>query len=393
MKRIYLDYASSTPVAEEVAKEIAGVSKKFFGNPSSLHAEGFAAKKVLDESRGKLARILQCGRDEIIFVSGGTEANNLAIRGVLSAFRKKNPTAKIHAITSIVEHSSVLATFKAEEKLGVSVTYLPVGRDGMIAGESVLKAITQDTAMVSLQYANNETGVILSVGKIARAVRRLKDSVKNVPVIHVDASAAAAYLNCSPETLAADLITFDAQKMYGPKGVGALYVRKDIPISPIISGGGQENNLRAGAVALPLVAGFAVAFGQAEERRAGEAARLSKLRAYLRQELQEKIGGIVFNESPGSRLPNILNFSLPGRDNQMLALRLDAKGFAVSTKSACEEGEKISHVVMAMTRDEKVASATFRVSLGRTTTRRDLSLFVKVLQKTLSKYMFDKFDT
>ena len=156
MKRIYLDYASSTPVAEEVAKETARVSKKFFGNPSSLHAEGFAAKKILDESRGKLARILQCGRDEIIFVSGGTEANNLAIHGVLSAFRKKNPTAKIHAITSTVEHSSVLTAFKAEEKLGVSVTYLPVGRDGVVAEESVLKAITQDTALISLQYSNNE---------------------------------------------------------------------------------------------------------------------------------------------------------------------------------------------------------------------------------------------
>ena len=389
MKRIYLDYASSTPVAEEVAKETARVSKKFFGNPSSLHAEGFAAKKILDESRGKLARILQCGRDEIIFVSGGTEANNLAIHGVLSAFRKKNPTAKIHAITSVVEHSSVLAAFKAEEKLGVSVTYLPVGRDGVVAEESVLKAITQDTALISLQYSNNETGVILPIGKIARAVRRLKNSVKNVPVIHVDASAAAAYLNCSPETLAADLITFDAQKMYGPKGVGALYVRKDIPILPIISGGGQENNLRAGTVALPLVAGFAVAFGQAEERRAGETARLSKLRVYLRQELQEKIGGIVFNESPRNQLPNILNFSLPGRDNQMLALRLDARGFAVSTKSACEEGEKLSHVVMAMTGNEAIASSTVRVSFGLTTTQRDLSLFVKVLQKIY----FDRSDT
>ncbi len=385
MKRIYLDHASTTQLDARVRKAMEPYFAKNFGNPSSIHEEGVAAKKAVDSARTKVARALEARAEEIIFTSGGTESNNLAIFGVLNG--KKNA----HVVTTNVEHSSVLEPLRELERRGFAeVSYIPVEPNGIVRAEKVIAAIRPNTVLVSVQYANNEIGTIQPIVKIGKMIKAL-DAQSSRPIFHVDACQAPLYLNCLVNALDVDLLTLDGHKMYGPKGVGCLYVRRGTNLAPILFGGEQENGLRSTTENVPAIVGFAEALYFARSARAKESVRLSALRDYLYTSVLQNTSirnrEIIVNGSMemGERLPNNLNISLPGIDTEMLTLQLDAKGIAVSTKSSCLKDEKISYVVAALDKNKSRASSTLRFTLGRGTTKKDIEYTIKVLIDILKK--------
>jgi cysteine desulfurase len=409
-KKIYLDNASTTPIDPRVLKEVVFHLKNTAGNAGSIHEEGVAAKKVLEESRRKTASFLRAHPDEIVFTSGGTESNNLAILGVVNSFEEKrsdlirrggqerSDLVHVHAITTAVEHSSVLECFRELEKRGVKVTYLPVSSEGIIDLSVLKKSLRPETFLVSIQYANNEIGAIQPIREISKMLRNFRNQrskfyvprFTNYPILHTDVSQAACYLDCNVEWLGVDLLTLDGHKVYGPKGIGALYVRRGTPISPIIFGGGQEKNLRPGTENVPLIAGLAKALEICAAERDKESLRLTKLRDLMYSNLPRQIGmtKMILNGDLKSRLPNNLNFSIKEVDTEFLTLQLDTKGIAVSTKSACLGESGSSYVVKAITKDVKEswrARRPLRITLGRWTKKADCQKLVLALREIFKK--------
>ena len=379
MKRIYLDYAATTPLDPRVKLAMEPYFAKAFGNPSSIHAEGVAAKKAVDEARTKVARALEARAEEIIFTSGGTEANNLAIFGVLEG--KKNA----HIVTTNIEHSSILEPLRELKRQGrAEVSYVPVEPNGIVRAEKIISAIRPNTVLVSVMYANNEIGTIQPIAKIGKLLR--KANQRSV-IFHVDACQAPLYLHCLVNALGVDLLTLDGHKMYGPKGVGALYVRHGTALAPTIFGGGQEKGLRSTTENVPGIVGFAEALHLAVSERAKESLRLATLRDYLCSEVLEniRIKNVVVNGSieTWKRLPNNLNISLHGIDTEMLTLQLNVHGIACSTKSSCLKDEKVSYVVRALGGGASRAQSTLRFTLGRATTKKDIEYTVRVLTRFL----------
>lgn len=415
-KRIYLDYAATTPLDPRVLKVMDPFFTKKFGNPSSIHAEGVAAKKALDEARVKVTRCLEAHPDEIVFTSGGTEANNLAIFGVVEACRSLTPTksvgvkllqtAKPHLVTTNIEHASVMEPLRELERQGrIEVTYVPVEPNGIVNPEKVIAAIRPNTVLLSVMYANNEIGTIQPIRKIGEGIRKFREvksqkstvngpNEKVYPLFHSDACQAPLYLNCLVNTLGVDLMTLDGHKMYGPKGEGALYVRRGTPLAPALFGGGQEKGLRSTTENVPAIVGFAEALRIATAERETESVHEAKLRDRLYSDILKNIrimkagGKVMMNGSmkDGERLPNNLNISLPGVDTEFLALQLDAVGIACSTKSSCLKDEKESYVVAALGPPSSVngltsarqsgkerARSSLRFTLGRQTTERDIN--------------------
>lgn len=384
-KRIYLDYATTTPVLPAIQKEMDRFAMTEFANPASLHTEGVIAKNALIRARQTAAQALHAHHDEIIFTSGGTESNNLAIFGFIEALRKKGvPYKKMHAITSVIEHASVLECFEELEKKGVAVTYIPVDQEGIVSLNNLKKALRPNTVLISIMCANNEIGTIQPIAKIARLLCDVRAN-NNFPVFHTDASQVPLYLDCSQEKLGVDLMTIDGQKIYGPKGVGILYIRRRVTIVPLFFGGGQEKGLRPGTIPVPLVIGTARALENAVKNQEKESLRLCSLRDYFLKEVLAVFPDAILNGSVAERLPNNINFSFPGIDTEFLVMQLDAAGVACSTKSACKEGERQSHVVFAMSKNRERAASTIRFSLGIKTTRQEIQLTVKILKKILKK--------
>jgi cysteine desulfurase len=409
-KRIYLDYAATTPLDPRVMRAMgpffAGSPAPGFGNPSSIHAEGVAAKRALDNARTFVARSFEAHADEIIFTSGGTESNNLSIFGTLFALPRfdlspdtRSNLVKPHMVTTNIEHASILEPIRELEKRGViEVAYVPVEQNGIVKPEKIIAAIRPNTVLVSVMYANNEIGTIQPIAKIGKALRDLRNrqlstfnfqlsTVKNrFPIFHTDACQAPLYLNCLVNALGVDLMTLDGHKMYGPKGIGALYVRRGTPLKPLILGGGQERGLRSTTENVPGIAGLAEALRIAAVERKAESIRLEKLRDYLYSTIRAN-GGIdmVVNGSmeKKERLPNNLNISLPGVDTEFLTLQLDARGVAVSTKSSCLKDEKSSYVVAALGGNKKRSSSTLRFTLGRWTKKSDIEYAAKTLAELL----------
>ena len=278
MKRIYLDYASTTPLDPRVGKVMEPFFTKVFGNPSSIHTEGVVAKKALENARTTVARCLEAHAEEIVFTSGGTEANNLALFGVISTFYLLPSTNfKPHIVTTNIEHSSVLEPLRELERQGrVEVTYVPVEADGIVKAENIVSAIKPNTALVSVMYANNEIGTIQPIRKIGQLLVPIRNSKfilhnspneKQYPVFHSDACQAPVYLRCLVNALGVDLMTLDGHKMYGPKGVGVLYVRRNTSLAPFLLGGGQERGLRSTTENIPAIVGFAEALRVATAER------------------------------------------------------------------------------------------------------------------------------
>ena len=345
---IYLDYAATSPVYPAVLERMNTVSRDFYANPSSLYTTGFEARNILHESRSQIAASIHAQNDEIVFTSGGTEGNNLALFGVLRA----NPR-KQHLIVGATEHHSVLAAAHALVKEGASLTILPCDAAGRYQPDDVARAIRADTALVSLHLANNETGVlqpISEIGAIARAHR--------VP-LHCDAVAAYGHIPINVHALKIDLLTTSAHKFGGPRGIGFLFVRNEIPIIPLFFGGQQERGLRPGTENIPAIAGLSKAL---------ECASLpadSTARTLLESRLMQLLPTARVNGSSAERLPHILSLTIPGMPSERLLPRLSRLGVYVSARAACAGGERNpSHVLLAMGLSEADVGATIRFSTG-----------------------------
>lgn len=383
-KRIYLDYAAATPLREEVKKVMERFWAIDFGNAGAIHTEGVIAKRALTESRKKITNLINAQPEELIFTSGGTEANSLAILGFLNKLKDTGwETKEMHLITTVFEHPSVLQCFKYFEQQGAQVDYLNIDKEGIIDLNQLKKIITEKTVLISIMFVNNEIGTIQPLSEVTKIIQNFKKK-KNFssvfPVFHSDAAQALLYLPINIQKLKIDLISFDAQKIYGPKGVGALYIKKGIEISPLIMGGSQEKGLRPGTENIPFIVGFAKALELAEQEKDTETKRLTKLRNYFIKEVINKIPGTILNGSLEKRLPNNVNISFPNKDNEFLVIQLDQKGVACSTKSACSQ-EKNSYVIQSLAGETERTKSAVRFTLGKTTTKKEIDLVIKNLRE------------
>lgn len=380
MKRIYLDYAATTPLDPRVKNVMDAYETEKFGNASSIHAFGFDALAAVDVAKDALAKFLNCLPSEIIFTSGATESNNLAIQGVvLAAHHNLKPDSSMvrkHLVTSAFEHPSVLETFRFLEKQGFDVTYLSVGKDGVIDPEEVKKVVTDRTLLISVMYVNNEIGTIQPITKIGRIAKKVG------AVFHVDAVQAVNYLDCDVDRLKADFITLSSHKVYGPKGVGALYVRKGTALNPLTYGGEQEYGLRPGTYNVAAIAGFGEAIKLAQADMRQEQGRVAQLKDELIGDLGARLPHARINGSMQLRIANNLHITVPGVDGESLILKLDLAGYAVSMGSACSAGSiEPSHVLQAIGCPDQDIKSSIRVTLGRETTVEDVKGFVETLEK------------
>lgn len=389
-KRIYLDYASLTPIDPRVLREIKAFSAPKYANPSSLYSEGVAAKKALENARKGVADTIHAQPDEIFFTSGGTEANALALDGVVRMARA-NGIQNPHIIISVIEHSSIIETANMLEKYGCEITRLAVNSAGVISLDELKKSIKSNTVLVSIMTVNNEVGSIQPIRDIAKIVRDARknqdrtltqvvprsDLVFSYPLFHTDAAQAFLYQELYVEKLGVDLLTLDGSKVYGPRGIGCLFVKRNTPIQPVILGGGQEGGMRSGTENVPAIVGFANALDIAAKERAKESERIERLRDEFIRLLRKNKPEVVIN---GAGSQHILNVSIPGIDNEFLLFQLDAHGIACSTKSSCLRDDEESYVLKAIGAN---SGNSLRFSFGRWTTSREIGRAVKVICKIL----------
>jgi cysteine desulfurase len=390
--RIYLDYASATPVLPE-ARQAAADAERIFGNPGSIHIEGVAAARLLQGSREKIAHELGCKARDIVFTSGGTEANNLAILGFAKAIERNSQIAKTHWIVSSIEHPSVLECFAEIERLGARVDFVDPDSGGIIRPEAVARLLRSETVFVSIGWANGEIGTIQPLAKIARALRAHEAAHASKIVFHCDAGQAPLYESSHVHSLGIDLLTLDSGKLYGPRGIGALYLSDRAQLVPLLLGGKQERGLRAGTENVALAAGFAAAYAVIAHERAEESKRMKKIRDHFEQEIIARMPSALINGDSRGCLPNIVNISIPGINSEYVTLSLDHIGISISTKSACREGEEQqSHVVAALALAAEVSTKeartsewrsknTLRFSFGRETTQKHLDDALDALAK------------
>lgn len=394
-KIIYLDHASATPVDEEVASLTSLYQKKFYSNPSSIHKSGIQAKKIMEEGRANIARLINAHPDEIIFTGSGTESVSLAILGLVGAH---NGQDKPHIITSEIEHPAVIENCKMLEKTGrASVTYLSVDENGIIDPKLLQKNLRKNTLLVSIMYANNEIGTIQNIRELAKEIRHFRKNNKStLPYFHTDACQAMNYLETSNvEKLGIDLLSFNSSKIYGPKGIAVLYKKRNIKLRPLYFGGGQEQGLRSGTENVAQIAGFALALSKTEKIKEKESQRLLKLRDYGIKKILDlsKTSGykITLNGNSKNRLPNNINISINDISSELLVIELDAKGIEVSSRSACKsDSPDESIVISALRRAQGIrqdsTDGSLRISLGRQTKREDLDKLTSSLKTILQKY-------
>lgn len=370
MKRIYLDNAATTPMDPEVLKAMLPFLSDAFGNPSSIHSFGQETRAVVEEARDKIATLIGARSEEIVFTGGGTEADNFAIKGAAFANEGKGD----HIITTSIEHHAVMESCKFLERRGFRITYLPVGIDGLVDPQDVKKAITDRTILISVMHANNEVGTIeplAEIGKIAR---------EECIYSHTDAVQTVGHIPVNVDELGIDLLAMSAHKLYGPKGVGALYIRKGTKLIPFIHGGEQERRRRAGTENVPAIVGFGKSAEIAQREMDGEAKWLIYLRDKLIKGLMERIEHMHLNGHPAQRLPNNVNVSIEFVEGESMLLNLDLEGIAASTGSACSSSSlEPSYVLLAMGFPQEMAHGSLRFSLGRETTEEDIQSVLEVL--------------
>lgn len=390
-ERIYLDYASLAPMSDSVKKELSHAIKIFKGNAGGLHKESLAALDVLSSARKSVADSIGALKDEIVFTSGGTEANNLAIRGALKAFKRKFPKTDAHIIVSSIEHASVLETCKDLELDGVHITYLPIDKDGFVSPKDVYESIRKETVLVSVIYANNEIGTIQPISEIAKAIRRWKKNNEadvNYPVFHTDACQAGNYLHLGVPQLGVDMMSVNGTKIYGPSGSGFLFVKRGTPILSMVTGGDQESGFRAGTESVPNAHGLSIALLEAVLMKDKESVRLIKMRDYFFSEIKKHIPEAIINGGMENRLPNNINITILGFQSEFLVISLDAHGFAVSGKSACKATDLApSHVLEMLYKARGINMesniGSLRITLGRDTQKAHLSDLIKSLKKVI----------
>lgn len=376
MKRIYLDYAATTPTHPEVVKAMLPYFTESFGNPSSIYSYGQEAKEAVETARAQVARLINARTEEIVFTSGGTEADNFALKGVALA----NDAKCNHIITSTIEHHAVLESAKYLEQRGFQVTYLPVDKYGLVDPSDVLKAITNKTILVSVMHANNEVGTIEPIAEIGRITR------ETGVYFHTDAVQTVGHIPVNVNELGVDLLSMSAHKLYGPKGVGALYIRKGTKIVSLLHGGEQERRRRASTENVPGIVGLGKAAELAKSEIDEEARRLTLLRDKLTKNLLERIEHTQLNGHPTRRLPNNVNISVEYVEGESMCLNLDLEGICASTGSACSSSSaEPSHVLLAIGLPPQQAHGSLRFTLGKWTTEEDIERVLGVLPGIVSK--------
>ncbi len=376
MKQIYLDYAATTPTHPEVVKAMLPYFTDAFGNPSSIYSRGQEAKGAVEEARVKVAGLISARNEEIVFTSSGTEADNFALKGVAFANEPKGN----HIITSSIEHHAVIETCKFLERRGFKVTYLPVDEYGLVAPDDVKKAITDKTILISVIHASNEMGTIepiTEIGKIAKEAGIY---------FHTDAVQTVGHIPVDVNELGVNSLSMSAHKVYGPKGVGALYIRKGTRLVPFIHGGEQERRRRASTENVPGIVGFGRAAELAQQEMVQEAQRLTRLRDQLVKRLLEQIDHIRLNGHSVMRLPNNVNISVDFVEGESMLLNLDLVGICASTGSACSSSSlEPSHVLLAMGIPPEQAHGSLRLTLGKWTTQDDIEQVLDVLPSIVAK--------
>lgn len=375
-RRIYLDNSATTQVDPRVLEAMMPYLTEKFGNPSSIHYFGQEAKTAVDKARHQVAGLINARPNEIVFTSGGTEANNLAIRGLLES---QPAISDRHIVTSVIEHSAVRNVCEDLEKRGFSVTYLPVYENGIVKLEDVEAAITENTVLVSIMTANNEIGTLQPVADIGKLIKELRSKGRKI-WFHTDAVQAAGKVPVDVEGIGCDLLSMSAHKIYAPKGVGALYVRRGVRLHPQTIGGHQERERRGGTESVPSIVGLgeACSIASDEFETTAESSRL--LRDRLESAVGENIQGVVFNGDRERRLPNIANISFTSIEGEGLLINLDMQGIAVSTGSACSSGTlEPSPVIRAIGRGDDLARGAIRFSFGRFNTSDDVDDLLRLL--------------
>lgn len=377
MRRVYLDHNATTPTHPEVVKAMAPYYEIIFGNASSVHQYGREARKAIDEARAKVASLIKAKRaDEIVFTSGGTESGNFAIKGVAHALKGKGD----HIITSSVEHHAVHNTCKFLEKNGYKVTYLPVDQYGIVDLEALKKAITDKTILITIMYANNEVGTIEPIREIAKIAKERR------VYLHTDAVQAVGKIDVDVNDLGVDLLSLSAHKFYGPKGVGALYIKKGTRITSMQVGGHHEKNRRAGTENVPGIVGMGKAAETREMDMLDEAKKLTALRDRLQKGIEKSIKHVKLNGHPTDRLPNTCDISFEYLEGESIILNLDMEGVGVSTGSACTSGSlEQSHVLTAMGVEAQTAQGSIRFSLGRVNTKEDIDYVLEKLPPIIDR--------
>src|SRR5712691_973429 len=377
MERVYLDHAATTPVDPEVAEAMSRVLRETHGNPSSMYAEGRAARAAVDRARDEVAAAINADPSEIVFTSGGTEADNLALRGALKARRDERDGL----VTTAIEHHAVIDTARdLEQHAHVRVDVVGVDRYGIVDPEAIRDAIDERTSLVSVMHANNEIGTIEPIAEIGAICR--EEGV----TFHSDAVQTVGALEVDVRRIPVDLLSINAHKFYGPKGIGALYVRRGTRVATMQTGGGQEKGRRTGTENVAGVVGLGMAMRIAAQRRATESARQAKLRDQLIDGVLVRVPGAVLNGHRTQRLPNNANFCIAGVDGESLIVALDLEGFAVSSGSACTSGEtEPSHVLLALGLDRELAKGSLRVTVGRSTTEAHVDAFVGALEHVVAR--------
>ncbi len=387
-KRVYLDHASTTPIDESVSRAMKPFFSQQFYNPSALYQEGVKAKGILDDARKEVATVLHAQPDEIVFTGSGTESDNLAIIGIVRASKKLIP--KPHIIVSSIEHPGVLELVSEVRSLGGEVTLVGPDSRGIINPELIRKALTINTVLVSIMYANNEIGTIQPIKEITKVIRHFKkNKKKNIqfPYMHTDASQAANYCSLNVLQLGVDLLTLDGSKIYGPKGVGVLFCKRGVLISPIVFGGGQEKGLRSGTENLAYIVGFAKALTLTQKIMDSEVIRLTKIRDITIQKILKAFPTAQINGDWILRLPNNINMCFPGIDGEYAVIKADALGILCSTASSCRTlSENLrSYVLDAIPGGKKCAESSIRFTMGRSTTLQDMNYLLTVLPRIVSE--------
>ena len=376
MKQIYLDYAATTPADPEVVQAMLPYFHDAFGNPSAIYSYGQEAKNAVEEARVKVARLIGARDDEIVFTGSGTEADNFALKGVAFANKSKGN----HIITTSIEHHAVLESCKFLEKMDFKITYLPVDSNGLVDPEDVKKAIMDKTILISIMHANNEVGTIQPICEISKVAKEAG------VYFHTDAVQTAGHIPSNVKELGVDLLAMSAHKLYGPKGVGLLYIKKGTKIMPFLNGGAQERGRRASTENVPGIVGFGKAAELAGRDIDSEAARITRLRDKLITGIQKNIEHIKLNGHPVKRLPNNVNISVEFVEGEAMCLNMDMSGICISTGSACSSTSlEASHVILALGLDPVKAHGSLRFTLGKWTTEEEIDKVLETLPRIVAK--------
>jgi len=389
MKRIYLDNSATTPLDSRVLKEMMPFLTETFGNASSIHQAGNEAMRAVMLARERTAGFLNCQAEEVYFTSGATESDNLAVLGVVRAIMAKNKGLKPHLIISAIEHEAVLEPARALAKDGkAELDYLPVDSDGLVDPETLKGMIKPNTVLVSVMAANNEIGTIEPIAELGRAIAEFNAGRSQRIYFHTDATQAPSYVDCDVKKSGVDLLSLSAHKIYGPKGVGAIFIKKGTPIQPLAFGGGQEKKIRSGTYNVAGIAGMGKAIELISDKgsRAETAKELAALRDYCAKEIISKIKNSRINGGMKKRLPNNINVTLEGVEGESVILMLSQQGIMASTGSACSSGSlDPSHVLLAIGLPAELAHGSLRVTLGRQNKKSDIDALIKALPPIVEK--------